>query len=363
MKLATWNINSIRARSERLLAWLDREKPDVLCLQETKVEDAGFPTDALRKAGYEVAMFGQTQLQRRRDRIDRSRSPTSSRGLATIEPTTKHALIAATTHGIRVVCVYVPNGQDLDVGSLPLQARVVRPAARVSRSHREARRTARRVRRHERHARRSRRVVARRSGPARSTAAPPERAALAERRRVSALVDLFRAHNPDGGVYSWWDYRGVSFFKNQGLRIDLIYVHGADRRRAAPRARSIATRARARTRSDHAPVDRRDRAALRERRDLADVRGPRAGAGTRRRPGDCAASVEHDERVRPCARRARDRRLTQRLIAVAVDATPQTSIVTPRIGVDRAAVSASAPNHAATRRAAGDQRRSAPRAA
>ena len=59
MKLATWNLNSIRARTERLLAWLEREKPDVLCLQETKVEDAGFPIAALRKAGYEVATFGQ----------------------------------------------------------------------------------------------------------------------------------------------------------------------------------------------------------------------------------------------------------------------------------------------------------------
>ena len=59
MKLATWNINSIRAREERLLTWLGRETPDVLCLQETKVEDAGFPIEVLRKAGYEVAAFGQ----------------------------------------------------------------------------------------------------------------------------------------------------------------------------------------------------------------------------------------------------------------------------------------------------------------
>ena len=59
MRLATWNINSIRACEEKLLTWLGQEKPDVLCLQETKVEDAGFPAAALRKAGYEVAIFGQ----------------------------------------------------------------------------------------------------------------------------------------------------------------------------------------------------------------------------------------------------------------------------------------------------------------
>ena len=59
MKLATWNINSIRAREERLLTWLGQAKPDVLCLQETKVEDAGFPLAPLQKAGYAVVTFGQ----------------------------------------------------------------------------------------------------------------------------------------------------------------------------------------------------------------------------------------------------------------------------------------------------------------
>ena len=59
MKLVTWNINSVRARTDRLLAWIDRERPDVLCLQEIKVEDAGFPAAPLRERGYEVAPFGQ----------------------------------------------------------------------------------------------------------------------------------------------------------------------------------------------------------------------------------------------------------------------------------------------------------------
>ena len=59
MKLVTWNINSIRAREARLLAWIAAERPDVLCLQETKVEDAGFPISALEAAGYAVATFGQ----------------------------------------------------------------------------------------------------------------------------------------------------------------------------------------------------------------------------------------------------------------------------------------------------------------
>src|SRR4051812_7868843 len=59
MKIATWNLNSIRAREARLLAWLAKEQPDVLCLQEIKVEDGGFPTDAITQAGYHSAIFGQ----------------------------------------------------------------------------------------------------------------------------------------------------------------------------------------------------------------------------------------------------------------------------------------------------------------
>ena len=65
MKLATWNINSIRAREERLLTWLGQERPDVLCLQETKVEDSGFPLAPLKKLGYEVAIFGPPARSRR----------------------------------------------------------------------------------------------------------------------------------------------------------------------------------------------------------------------------------------------------------------------------------------------------------
>src|SRR5580658_3713716 len=59
MKLATWNINSVRARTERLVAWLGRVQPEIACLQELKVEDAGFPHDAIRAAGYSAATFGQ----------------------------------------------------------------------------------------------------------------------------------------------------------------------------------------------------------------------------------------------------------------------------------------------------------------
>jgi exodeoxyribonuclease-3 len=250
VKLATWNINSIRARNDRLFAWLDREKPDVLCLQETKVEDSGFPTEALRKAGYEVVMFGQTSY--------------NGVAIASTQPLTDVSrqfgddaddgdarVIAATTHGIRVVCVYVPNGQDLESDRYPykltwlgrLRAYLDRTAKadqplvlcgdfNVTPDDRD--------------------VWSPAEWAGKIHCSPPERQALAN---VAAfpLVDLFRVHNPDGGVYSWWDYRGVSFFKNRGLRIDMIYGTKpiADRCTACTIDRNARKGENA---SDHAPV-------------------------------------------------------------------------------------------------------------
>jgi exodeoxyribonuclease-3 len=221
VKLATWNINSIRAREERLLTWLGQEKPDVLCLQETKVEDAGFPIAALRKAGYEVAIFGQRSYN---GVAIASTAPLTdvTRGLGDDPADDEARAIAATTHGIRVVCVYVPNGQDLTSDRYPYKLAWFR---------------------------RLRGYLERTTAPDQPVAvcgdmnvtpddrdvwspekwqnqihcSPPERAALGELAGFG-LVDAFRAHNGDVKRYSWWDYRGVSFFKDQGLRIDLIYL-------------------------------------------------------------------------------------------------------------------------------------------
>src|SRR3569623_1729944 len=118
MKLATWNINSIRARTDRLIGWLAAEQPDILCLQETKVEDAQFPTAALEKAGYHTVIYGQKSYN---GVAIASRQPLTdvTRGLSDDIPDDEARLIAATTFGIRVVCVYVPNGGDLTSDKFP----------------------------------------------------------------------------------------------------------------------------------------------------------------------------------------------------------------------------------------------------
>ena len=250
MKLATWNINSIRAREEKLLTWLGQEKPDVLCLQETKVEDSGFPAAALRKAGYEVAIFGQRSYN---GVAIASTQPLTDvvRGMGDDPADDEARAIAATTHGMRVVCVYVPNGQDLASDRYPYKLAWFR-----------------RLRAYlERHATPDQPIAV--CGDMNVTpddrdvwspekwqnqihCSPPERAALADMAGFG-LTDAFRDRNGDTKAYSWWDYRGVSFFKDQGLRIDLIYLSAPLIARCT--ACAIDRNARkGQDASDHAPV-------------------------------------------------------------------------------------------------------------
>jgi exodeoxyribonuclease III len=250
VKLVTWNINSIRARTEKLLTWIGNEQPDVLCLQETKVEDSGFPIEALRMRGYEVATYGQRSYN---GVAIAAKSPLTDvvRGFGDSEPDDEARLIAATVNGIRVVCVYVPNGQDLTSEKFPYKLAWYKRLRRFL----------------DLSAKLTDNVVV--CGDMNVTAddrdvcdpskwagqihcSADERAALEE---VIAfpLVDLFRQHHPDGGVYSWWDYRGVSFFKNQGLRIDYIFATQsvADRCTACTIDRNAR---KGQDASDHAPV-------------------------------------------------------------------------------------------------------------
>jgi exodeoxyribonuclease-3 len=221
VKLATWNINSIRAREERLVTWLGQHKPDVLCLQETKVEDSGFPVDALKKAGYDAVTFGQRSYN---GVAIASTQPLTdvTRGFGDDVPDDEARVIAATSHGMRVVCVYVPNGQDLTSDRYPYKL------AWFRRLRTYLERTARpdqplalcgdmNVAPDDRD------VWSPEKWQGSIHVSAPERAALAE---VAAfgLTDAFRHHHGDEKVYSWWDYRGVAFFKDQGLRIDLIYL-------------------------------------------------------------------------------------------------------------------------------------------
>jgi len=250
MKLVTWNINSIRARTERLLLWIERERPEVLCLQETKVEDAGFPSDALTAAGYQIATFGQRSYN---GVAIASTAPLAdvTRGFGDGEANEEARMIAATTHGIRVINVYVPNGQDLESDKYPYKLgwfkrlrtyldRTAKPTEplvvcgdmNVTADDRD--------------------VWSPEQWKDRIHCSPAERDALAHLREFG-LHDVFRTHTPEGGVYSWWDYRGVSFFKNQGLRIDHILATAPLAARCTACTIDRAAR-KGHDASDHAPV-------------------------------------------------------------------------------------------------------------
>jgi len=250
MKLVTWNINSIRARTPRLVAWLEANRPDVLCLQETKVEDPQFPLEAVEKLGYQVAMFGQKSYN---GVAILSTQPLEdvTRGFGDDVPDDEARVIAATTHGVRVVDLYVPNGQDLTSDRYPYKlawfGRLRKFLERTTAPDRPV-------------------VVC---GDMNVTAddrdvwspdtwrgqihcSEPEREALAAV-RAWGLDDVFRTKTPEGGVWSWWDYRGVSFFKNQGLRIDHILTSASMTARCTECVIDRNAR-KGQDASDHAPV-------------------------------------------------------------------------------------------------------------
>ncbi|HKI02034.1 MAG TPA: exodeoxyribonuclease III [Thermoanaerobaculia bacterium] len=219
MKIATWNVNSIRSRVERVADWTARERPDVLCLQEIKTTDDGFPLDVFAELGYHAEVFGQKTYN---GVAILSREPMSKvvRNLPDDEPDAPRRLIAATAGKVRIVNVYVPNGQSpesekfvykmdwlarlrafLDATAKPGGSLVLLGDFNIAPEERDVR------------------YIDLWRGHIHFH--PKEHEALA---RITSwgLHDLLRKHHQEGGLFSWWDYRQLAFQKNNGLRIDLI---------------------------------------------------------------------------------------------------------------------------------------------
>ncbi len=221
MRLVTWNVNSLRARLPRVLELLARHEPDVVCLQETKCDAAGFPEAALAEAGYGavhhsggrwagVAILARAPLALTEPRLGLPGEPDGPEA----------RWCEATVAGLRVASVYVPNGRSLesseyprklgfvaamadraaagaggrlliagDLNIAPADADVYDPAAFVGGTHVSA----------------------------------PERAGLAAI-LATGLIDGYRHLHPDEVQYPWWDYRAGNFHKGLGLRIDLVLL-------------------------------------------------------------------------------------------------------------------------------------------
>jgi len=248
--IASWNINSVRARVERLEAWLSSRKPDVLCLQELKCTEEQFPYEAVQRQGYHAAVYGQKTYN---GVAILSTTPPEDveRGLPMAEDDGEARVLAATVRGTRVVSVYAPNGQSVDSpayqGKLAFYARFRRvldtryrtePALVLCGDFNVAPE--------------ERDVWDPVLWEGQTLFSLPERAALREL-VAFGLEDTFRLHHPEPGRYSWWDYRMLGFPKNHGLRIDAIYASKpfAERCEAADIDREAR---KGKLPSDHAPV-------------------------------------------------------------------------------------------------------------
>jgi exodeoxyribonuclease III len=252
MRITTWNVNSVKQRLPRLLPWLDERRPDVVCLQETKLGDDAFTEllgDALDERGYGVAVHGEAAwngvaILSRVGLEDVVKGIPGGPGF----PHQEARAVSATCDGVRVVSVYVPNGRTPgsdhyeyklawlkalremvaagadatvvcgDMNIAPTDEDVFDPEAYVGHTH----------------------------------VTPPERAALAELEAVG-LHDVVRDHWPDKRVFTYWDYRAGMFHQDLGMRIDLILAGSA----VAARVQAAWVDRQARKGkgpSDHAPV-------------------------------------------------------------------------------------------------------------
>lgn len=251
MRIATFNVNSIRARIDGTLAWLEQQQPDAVLLQETKVLDAEFPCEEFHRAGYGIAASGEKSYN---GVAILSRHPLENVrvGLVDHTPTEDRRYISATILGLRCASVYVPNGKD-----------VGHPAFQYKLAWLERLRATLQLEADEHSqpmivggdfniARDERDVWSVEAMQDRIHFHPDERAALT-RLLGDTLVDTYRVRHDDAREFSWWDYRGPSFRLNRGLRIDYLFAS----KRLLPSINDVsidaAVRRTARP-SDHVPV-------------------------------------------------------------------------------------------------------------
>jgi exodeoxyribonuclease III len=233
MRIATWNVNSLKARLEKVTWWLERAKPDVLLMQETKLADGDAPADVFRGLGYELAHHGEGRwngvaIASRCGIADVVTNfgaplrPAATPDVSDDEPLAEARMVSAVCGGVRMVSLYAPNGRVVgspfyhaklawyerlarwladtrdpkeplclggDFNVAPADTDVWDPAACHGGTH----------------------------------VSDPERLAFA-RLRDWGLVDAYRQHHAEPGRYTWWDYRAGNFHKNFGMRIDHLLV-------------------------------------------------------------------------------------------------------------------------------------------
>jgi exodeoxyribonuclease-3 len=226
MKIATWNVNSIRTRLEHVTQWLQPNPVDVLCLQETKVVDESFPTAAFTELGYQVYAYGQKSYNGVA-LISRSPLEKVQMGFGAVLPDVgdlddQKRVITGVLDGVQIVDLYVPNGSAIESDKYVYKLRWLKtlkvylqtllqtsPSLLVCGDFNIALED---IDIHNPKGR-EKQVMA----------TDVERAALRDVLELG-LADVFRKFTAEGGQFSWWDYRAASFRRNAGWRIDHHYL-------------------------------------------------------------------------------------------------------------------------------------------
>ena len=263
MRIATWNVNSLKARLEKVTWWLERARPDVLMMQETKLADADAPAPTFRDAGYELAHHGEGRwngvaiasrcgISDVETNFGRPLRRAETLDVGDDEPLVEARMMSALCGGVRVVCVYAPNGRS--VGSVFYQAKLAWYARLIGWLGETRDVTEPLVLGGDLNiAPADIDVWDPQAVHGGTHVSPPEREAFA-RLCEWGLIDAYRAHHPERARYSWWDYRAGNFHKNFGMRIDHLLVTRAVAGRAVWAEIDREARKGKPIPSDHAPL-------------------------------------------------------------------------------------------------------------
>ncbi|MEM9057159.1 MAG: exodeoxyribonuclease III [Pseudomonadota bacterium] len=253
MKVATWNVNSLRVRLPQVIEWSAAAQPDIIGLQETKTEDPNYPVDALREAGYESVFAGQktyngVALLAKTNTVDTARDVVTD--LPGLDDPQRRVMVA--TYGdLRVVNLYVPNGKAVGSDKYAYKLDWLAHLRDF---------LAAELEQHERVvvmgdfniAPEDRDVHDPAEWEGAILCSEPERDALAALTGLG-LSDAFREFDQPDKAFSWWDYRAAGFRRNRGLRIDLVLVSDALRSTLTECRIDVEPRTWERP-SDHTPV-------------------------------------------------------------------------------------------------------------
>lgn len=249
MRLATWNVNSLKVRLPHVIDWVGKHRPDVLCLQETKLEDANFPLDAIVQAGYQALFSGQKTYNGVAI-LSRSICGNVLAAVPGFEDAQKRVL-AATVDGIRVICVYVPNGESVDSEKYQYKLKWL-AALNVWLKHEIEFFPRLAVLGDFNIAPEERDVHDPAVWDGQVLFSGPERQAF---RNLIALglKDGFRLFEQPEKSFTWWDYRMNAFRRKMGLRIDHVLLSSELAKLCTACSIDVEPRAAERP-SDHAPV-------------------------------------------------------------------------------------------------------------